>query len=156
MSVSIGRSSGAGIDGVNAGVARAVFVAMLLAALAEGALWPDRAASGQAIAVAGPSLTRLLRAMAAIKMLIAGMAGAAVYWRLGSPVGVVRFGAYLAAGGAMAAGPGLIWAMSHVGAGALLLHGGLLATILLLWRDPGMAVRLDAAIASRRRALAKA
>ncbi len=91
--------------------------------------------------------------MAAIKLLLAGLAGAVLYWRLGAALGAARLAAYLAAGGAMAAGPGLIWGLTHVVAGAALLHGGLLATILLLWRDPGMAARVDAAIAARRAAL---
>jgi hypothetical protein len=47
----------------------------------------------------------------------------------------------------MAAGPGVIWAMVHVGLGALLLHGGLFATILLLWRDKATAGRMAAILA---------
>jgi hypothetical protein len=105
------------------------------------------------VAEAGPDLTRLLRAMAGIKMLLAGLAGVAVYWRLGAATGALRLAGYAAACGAMAAGPALIWDMAHVGAGALLLHGGLLATILLLWRDPGTAAVLERAIATRRAAL---
>jgi len=117
------------------------------------------AASGVAgFAVAGhpeaadPALTRLLRAMAGIKLLIAAGAAAALYWRLASPVGPWRLTGYVLSGAAMAAGPGLIWNMAHIAAGAALLHGGLAATILLLWRDPGMAARLEQAIATRRRA----
>jgi hypothetical protein len=53
----------------------------------------------------------------------------------------------------MAAGPVLIWGMVQVGAGALLLHAGLLASLLLLWRDPVVGARLAALVAKRRAAL---
>ncbi len=125
----------------------------LVTAIAAGA-GAGFAATGQgeaahAIAAAGPDLTRLLRGMALIKMLLASLAGAAVFWRLGAAIGPVRFTAYAAAGAAMAAGPGLIWDMSHVAAGAVLLHAGLLATILIFWRDPAVAARLSESIAAR-------
>jgi hypothetical protein len=50
----------------------------------------------------------------------------------------------------MAAGPGLIWGMAHIGLGAILLHGGLFATIILFWRDPAVGAQL-ARIVDRRR-----
>ena len=109
---------------------------------------PDAAAA--AVANAGPELTRLLRAMAGLKMLMAGGAAAGVLWRLGSRVAPGWLVAYLACCAAMAAAPGLIWSMAHVGAGALLLHGGLLASLVLLWRDPVTRDRLSDAIARRR------
>jgi hypothetical protein len=56
----------------------------------------------------------------------------------------------------MAAGPVLIWDMAHVGIGAALLHGGLLAMVLLLWRDAAVGARLSAIIATRRAALRQA
>jgi len=133
--------------------ARLILVLVACAAIAASAALTGSAASSRAVAEAGPDLTRLLRAMAGIKMLLAGLAAVAVYWRLGAATGVLRLASYAAACGAMAAGPALIWDMAHVGAGALLLHGGLLATILLLWRDPGTAAVLDRAIATRRSAL---
>ena len=55
----------------------------------------------------------------------------------------------------MAAGPVLIWDMVHIRLGALLLHGGLLATALLLWRDPAVGARL-VALVTRRRAILRA
>jgi len=133
--------------------ARLILVLVACAAIAASAAATGSAASSRAVAEAGPDLTRLLRAMAGIKMLLAGLAAVAVYWRLGAATGVLRLAGYAAACGAMAAGPAFIWDMAHVGAGALLLHGGLLATILLLWRDPGTAAVLDRAIATRRAAL---
>jgi len=130
--------------------ARLCLILTAAAGAGAGLVVTGQGATAHAIAAAGPDLTRLLRAMALIKMLLAGLAGAALYWRLGGPIGLARLAAYAAAGGAMAAGPGLIWDMCHVGAGALLLHGGLLATILLLWRDPATATLLDGAILKRR------
>jgi hypothetical protein len=53
----------------------------------------------------------------------------------------------------MAAGPGLIWQMAYVRTGALLLHAGLFAALILLWRDPAMGARLGAMVAARRAAI---
>ena len=71
-----------------------------------------------------------------LKAAMAAAAIGAVLWRLGWPVSPVRFGLYALAGAAMVAGPGLIWTMAHVGLGALLMHAGLAAILVLLWRDP--------------------
>jgi hypothetical protein len=125
--------------------ARLMVVAAMAAAAAAGFVLSGHSGA------ADPALTRLLRAMAVIKAFIAAGAGVALYWRLAVPIGPWRLAAYAAAGAAMAAGPGVIWNMSHIAAGAALLHGGLAATIFLLWRDPGMAARLEQAIAQRNR-----
>jgi len=122
---------------------------MIVAAAMAAGLAAGFALSGHP-AASDPALTRLLRAMAVIKLLIAAGAGVALFWRLAAPIGPWRLIAYTAAAASMAAGPGLIWNMAHIAAGAALLHGGLLATILLLWRDPGMAQRLEGAIARRK------
>ncbi len=114
---------------------------------------PDLAS--HAAAQAGPELTRLMRGMAAIKALMALGAGAAVLWRLGAPPTLPWFAAYSLACAGMAAGPGLIWNMEYLRTGAFLLHGGLFAAVVLLWRDPAMGQRLEAAIARRRAALAR-
>ncbi len=95
----------------------------------------------------------LLRAMAGLKALIAASAIGVMVWRLGSPVGPVRMAFYVLASSAMTAGPVLIWTLANVGCGVALLHGGLLATLLLLWRDPVVGARLQAAINDRRLAL---
>ena len=109
--------------------------------------------ASQAAHAAGPELTHLLRAMAGLKMLFAGAAVGAIAWRLQAPAGWGRLAAYGLACSAMAAGPGLIWDMAYLRLGALLLHGGLLASVVLLWRDPATAARLHQAIAARRAAL---
>jgi hypothetical protein len=130
--------------------------AVILAAAAAGALAASPTATLQAVSNAGAELTRLLRAMAMIKAAAGLGLAAAVVWRLAVPIPAWRLAAYAAACAAMAAGPGLIWSMAHLRLGALLLHAGLFATVLLLWRDPAMGARLEAIIAARRAKLAAA
>ena len=110
----------------------------------------DAPVTSRAVANAGSDLTRLLRFMAVIKGVFALAAVGAVLWRLGSDVSLGRFATYGACCAVMAAGPGLIWSMAHVGLGALLLHGGLVALLILLWCDPAISARLEAALAARR------
>jgi hypothetical protein len=93
--------------------------------------------------------------MAALKVVLAAPVVAAVLWRLGAPVSPWRLLAYGLAGAAMAAGPGLIWSLAQVGLGALLLHGGLLGALILLWRDGAVRDRLSGAVAARRTVLAR-
>lgn len=134
---------------------RCTLALILVVAIAAGALGTPPHASALAVAKAGPDLTRLLRAMAAIKLLIAVPVTAAIFWRLGNAVSLPWFLAYGLAAASMAAAPGMIWSMVHIALGAALLHGGLLATALLLWRDPEVAQKLDAIITSRRTVLAR-
>ena len=61
--------------------------------------------------------------------------------------------AYAPACAGEAAGPSLIWQMAYVSAGALILHVGLLAAVILLWRDPAVGARLAMIVAARRAAL---
>lgn len=132
------------------GMSRGLVLAAIVVSGAAGLLVTDGTISSQVVSQAGADLTRLMRFMAALKGLMALGAAFAVLWRLGAAVTAPRLSAYALACGAMAAGPGLIWSMVHVGLGALLLHGGLLATVLLLWRDPAVAMRLDAVLRRRR------
>ena len=131
--------------------ARALVLLLVAASAVAGLLFDDGAACRQAVSAAGPDLTRLLRMMAVLKAGIAAGASAAVLWRLGAAVTPVRLAAYAVACGATAAGPMLIWHMAHVGTGAALLHGGLLAAVVLLGRDPAVASRLAAVAAARGR-----
>jgi peptidoglycan/LPS O-acetylase OafA/YrhL len=131
------------------GRSRAALAAVVLVAAAAGfaaGAWGGPAAAAQA----EPDLVRLMRFMAGVKALLAFGAAAAVVWRLGAPVTALRLAAYATAAAAMAAGPGLIWGMTHVVAGSVLLHGGLVATVLLLWRDPGTALWLNMVLTARR------
>ncbi len=132
---------------------RVLLIVVMSVAILGAAFATDAQSAAQAARDAGADLTRLLRAMAALKAIIAAGAIAAVLWRLGSAVTPLWFAAYATASAAMAAGPALIWSMAHVGLGAVLLHGGLLAAILLLWRDKVTGMRLQAVITARRAAL---
>ncbi len=133
--------------------ARSCAVLLAVAALAAGFLVTGHASAAAAISRDGPDLTRLLRAMAGLKLSFAAAAMAGILWRLGSPMRPVWLLAYAASLAAMWSGPGLIWFMVHLKLGALLLHGGLFASLVLLWRDPVVGTRLQAAIDARRSAL---
>ncbi len=132
---------------------RAMMLAAILAGTALAAAATGRSETAQAVQAAGPELTRLLRAMAGLKLMFAAGLLAAMVWRLQCPATAWRLAGYMAAAACMAAGPVLIWDMAHVRAGAALLHGELLASVVLLWRDPAMAQRLSHAIDRRRAAL---
>lgn len=82
-----------------------------------------------------PELATLLRFMAVVKAAMALGAAALVGWRLGWPVRPAAGLAYIAGVSGMAAGAGLIWQLGHVGTGALLVHGGLLALVGIVWLD---------------------
>lgn len=148
-------AAGRGVLGRSPAFTRTVLLLAIVVAFAAGWVLTGAEPSAAAVEQAGPELTHLLRAMAGLKLLMGAGLVAGVWWRLGDPVGPVRLTLYAAAAAAIAAGPALIWGMVHVGAGAALLHAGLAATLLLLWRDPATAARLAAAIAARRRALAR-
>ena len=138
----------------SAAVFRAGMLALVIAAVIAGFLITGTKATNLAVARDGADLTRVLRFMAVIKAVIVVAGLAAVLWRLGSAVPAPRLAAYAAACVSMAMGPGLIWGMSHVALGALLLHGGLIATIILLWRDPTVGARLAVVIAAKRQRIA--
>lgn len=130
-------------------VARGLFVFVVCAAATVGVMSTDAATAHAATADAGADLTRLLRLMTLIKAALAAAAVGAAVWRLGWPVSSVRLAFYALAGAATAAGPGLIWSMAHVGLGALLLHAGLVATVVLLWRDPTVSKAMSDAVKRR-------
>ena len=131
-------------------VGRALLVAVIGLAFAGGMLATHSAETARLVDGAGGAWANLLRAMAALKMLFAGAASAAVLWRLGAPISLMRWSGYALAAAAAWAGPGLIWGLAHVVMGAALLHGGLIAMAVLLWRDPATRMRLSAIIAHRR------
>ncbi len=133
-------------------LARAGLLSVAVLAVAAALLVADPAATARDIAV-DPALARLLRAMAGLKAAMATACVGVMLWRLGSPVGPARLAGYGLATAAMAAGPALIWNLTEPGWGAALLHGGLLAALLLLWRDPVVGARLQARIEARRAAL---
>lgn len=129
-------------------VARALLLVVSLLAFACAMLATDSATTTRAIASAGGDWANLLRAMAGLKLLFAGAAEAVVLWRLGAPISVTRWVGYALAAGAMWAGPALIWGLAHIALGALLLHSGLIATAVLVWRDPATHARLSEIVAA--------
>jgi hypothetical protein len=131
---------------------RAALLLIIATALLAGFFATGGPATTAAVAHDGAALTRLMRFMAVLKAALAVGAAVAVLWRLGAAITLPWFAAYALAAAGMAAGPGLIWGMVHVGTGALLLHGGLFASILLLWRDPVVGERLGALVTARRMA----
>ena len=138
----------------SAKVVAGMLALMVAAAVASYVLATD-SANAAAIRAADPDLVRLLRGMALIKIGMCACAAAGVLWRLrASPIGVGRFAAYGLACAAMSAGPAFIWNMEALRAGAALVHGGLLAAIVVLWTDPAVSARLTALLAARRARLA--
>jgi hypothetical protein len=132
----------AGASALSPATARALLALVIAASFASGLFATGREASASAIALAGADLTHMLRAMALLKALMAAGTVAAVMWRLGSPVTLAYWAAYALACAATAVGPGLIWRMAHVDAGALTFYVGLLGALILLWRDPAVGERV--------------
>ncbi len=137
------------VEVIPPGAARAVLtLVVLVSAMATAAFV---ASSPHAAGGADPALTRLLRAMAVIKAGMATGVIAVIVWRLGVAATPLTLGAYALVSAAMASGPVLIWGMTHLVLGAVLLHAGLAAGAFMLWRDPATTVRLKALIAARSR-----
>jgi hypothetical protein len=135
-------------------ILRAGMLAIVIAALIAGFMATGAQATTIGILHDGADLTHVMRFLAAIKGAMAVAGAAAVLWRLAAAISRPWFAAYAISCAAMAAGPGLIWGMSHIVLGALLLHLGLFATIILLWRDPVVGARLASIIAARRQQIA--
>ena len=91
--------------------------------------------SGAGTGTVDADLLVLLRFMAGMKAVMALGAAALVGWRLGWPVRPAMGLSYIVAVSAIAAGAGLVWQLSHVAAGAVLVHGGLVAMGALAWMD---------------------
>ena len=111
----------------------ALIATAILAVAAGLAIGHQPAAHGAAPTDA--DLARLLRFMALIKAALAVLAVGLVYWRLRHPASPRLATAYVGALALMAAGPGLIWSMTHIIAGAVLFHAGLLGFLALGWTD---------------------
>jgi len=134
--------------------ARSLLIALDNTAATAGFLATGAGQTAYMIKLDGESLTRLMRAMAVIKLAFGALAFTAILWRLAAPVSAAWLTAYAASITGMAAGPGVIWGMVHIIAGAILLHGGLLLAVILLWRDPAVGAQLADLINRRRAALA--
>ena len=87
-------------------------------------------------------LVLLLRFMAAMKFVGVLAAAGVTHWRFGlarpdAAIAPRLASAYLFALGLMATAPGLIFTLGGIALGALLFHIGLLAFLLLAWKDDG-------------------
>lgn len=105
---------------------------------------------------AGSDLLVLMRFMAGVKAAMALGAVALVWWRMGAPVGRGAAAAYVVAAAVMAVGPGLIWDMRHIALGAVAVHGGLSALLVVGWLDRvGWNGMVGDAVARRRKRLVR-
>lgn len=106
----------------------ALLLAAPLALLAPAAHWAS-----------DPELFRLLRGMAAIKALLAVLAFAAVWWRLGRGL-TPRFAAsYVGGVWGLAFAAGLIWQLTAVPLASGLFHCATILLLITAWRDAGPA-----------------
>lgn len=122
---------------------RAALVAVVAAATVAGFALAGGDAAAGAPQAADTELTRLLRMMALLKLSIVAGAAWLVDWRLRQPpVGAPVAAAYLAGLGLMAVGPGLIWSLTHLVLGAVLLHAGIALLLILACKDEDLRFRL--------------
>ncbi len=84
---------------------------------------------------ADPDLATLLKGMAIIKTAILSVAGAAIWWRLGSPIGTGLAAGYSLSAALAVAGAALVWTLTGLAFAPFLFDGGLLAFLVLALRD---------------------
>ena len=82
-----------------------------------------------------PELFRLLRGMAVLKGILAALAFAAVWWRLGRTLGAHLTATYVGSVCVMALATGLIWQLTALPAASALFHGATIALLVAAWRD---------------------
>ena len=80
-------------------------------------------------------LLLLLRFMAVMKLATAVAALLLARWRLTRPIAPALALGYCAAVTLMALAPGLIWSLAHIALAAGVFHAGLLAFLVMAWRD---------------------
>jgi hypothetical protein len=84
---------------------------------------------------ADPDLARLLKGMAIIKTVFLILAGSAIWWRLGSPIGSALAAGYIFSAAIAAAGAALVWSVTGLAFAPFLFDGGLLAFLIFALRD---------------------
>ncbi len=87
--------------------------------------------------VADAELTWLLHFMTALKCLLGAGALWLVCLRFRFAISWPLASAYIAGGMVMAAGPGVMWNIAHIGLGALLFYGGLASLFIVARIDEG-------------------
>jgi len=120
---------------------RTMLAAVVAVAAIAGFVATGEDASRRAVEAAGPELAHLLRMMAGLKVVLALGVVSLVDWRLRLPVSPGVAAAYLVGAGLVAVGPGLLWGLSHVALGAVLLHGGFALLLVLGCTDGGVRSR---------------
>jgi hypothetical protein len=84
---------------------------------------------------ADPGLANLLKGMAIIKTVILCCGGAAIWWRLGSPISAGLAAGYIFSAAIATAGAALVWSMTGLALAPFFFDGGLLAFLVLALRD---------------------
>ena len=105
-------------------MASALLLATPLALFEPAAHWAD-----------DPELFRLLRGMAVLKGMLATLALAAVWWRLGQKIHARLTATYVGSVCVMALATGLIWQLTALPAASALFHGATIALLVAAWRD---------------------
>ena len=82
-----------------------------------------------------PELFRLLRGMAVLKGVLAALAFAAVWWRLGRTLSARLTAIYVGSVCIMALATGLIWQLTALPAASALFHCATIALLVAAWRD---------------------
>lgn len=151
MSVTTARLSSLSVArrGVSMRWGRSAIVLALLAGAVGGLML----GAGASPTGSEAELTHLLRAMAVLKLSFVAAAAGTILWRLQAPIAGPMLAAYVLTCAAMAAGPGMIWYLAHLGPASLLLHGGVAMSALLLWREGVVADLLEDVVARRRAAI---
>ncbi|MEO8523713.1 MAG: hypothetical protein ABI460_03235, partial [Caldimonas sp.] len=114
----------------HAAILRSALVAGSVAAFAVALL-----ATNSTVQAAEPELALLLRGMAVIKGLLAGVAAAAVWWRLGQPVSSRAAAVYITCVWALFVCTALIWQLTFIAAAAVVFHVAGLTGLLLALRE---------------------
>ncbi|MEE4637492.1 MAG: hypothetical protein V2J42_01970 [Wenzhouxiangella sp.] len=134
------RQSGFSLQRLSLLIGSGVLLAVPLVLFEPAAYWAD-----------DPELFRLLRGMATLKLVLAAVAFAAAWWRLGGQPGPRLQVAYVGGVWALSLATGLIWQLALVIPASGLFHGATLALLIAAWRDmePRPDARRSAAAVTR-------
>jgi uncharacterized membrane protein len=137
LQISLPRSRTTRSGTMVAGWRRVGLLCAVLAAAASGIVAGTYAAAGVGSLQGQQELMTLLRFMATIKMGLALLATALVWWRLDRQAAHWLVVAGIIACALMALGPGIIWSCVNVAIGAAVFHTGFLILLTCAWFDRG-------------------
>jgi hypothetical protein len=133
---------------VPAAVLRGLFAAVVAAGAGAAFLLASPAAPAR---LDDPQLGTLLRAMGGVKLVLAAVAGAGVWWRLGQRITLPFAAAYAGGVSLLALAALLLLQLSHLAQAAAVFHGAAFATFALALQDRDLSRHvLPDLIASRR------